>query len=256
MHAHHLQCHVTYSGRKARDLQREFAGSQMADDRLKKAHDLLLQAVESLRDTSTTSPGPVNNPPHVHTSNVLLGSAGSGGSTRPDAIASECNRLFNFGFQKKPSGSGCTNSLGLKVPKSKKKRLNVWNHDFICLSDTTCTKPPTPFKIGKLMRAGLGRKQITLFEHNEAAEIHAEIMLAFPGLKDGGGYELLCVGGSGAQNTPQLIPQPAQGYSVSYLKEVVRQAKVYIRPVQRDLKLLPESTLYPDLVRRHMYMYM
>ena len=40
-----------------------------------------------------------------------------------------------------------------------------------------------------------------------------------------------------------VIPQPAEGYTVSYLKEVVRQAEVYIRPLQRDLKLTPEMTM-------------
>ena len=74
-----------------------------------------------------------------------------------------------------------------------------------------------------------------------------EIMLAFPGLKDGGGYEILCVGGYGAQNTLQLILQPMQGYTVSYLKEVVRQAKVYIRPVQHVLQLLPERETFSNL---------
>ena len=47
-------------------------------------------------------------------------------------------------------------------------------------------------------------------------------MLAFPKLKDGGGYELLRIDASGDGNTLQLIPQPAQGFSICFLKEVVR----------------------------------
>ena len=61
-------------------------------------------------------------------------------------------------------------------------------------------------------------------------------MQAFPRLQDGGGYELLRVSDSG-QRSLQVIPSPSDGYSVSYLKEVLRQAKVYIHPMQKDLSL-------------------
>ena len=72
------------------------------------------------------------------------------------------------------------------------------------------------------MRGGLGKKQLTLFEHDGPSELHGEIMLAFPKLKDGGGYELLRIGASGDRDTLQLIPQPVQGFSVCFPKEVVR----------------------------------
>ena len=50
----------------------------------------------------------------------------------------------------------------------------------------------------------------------------------FPKLKDAGGYELLRVG---ARNRClEVIPIPPGGYTVEYLKDVVQQAKVYIRP--------------------------
>ena len=41
------------------------------------------------------------------------------------------------------------------------------------------------------------------------------------------------------QRLLQVIPSPSDGYSVTYLKEVLRQAKVYIRPMQKDLSLIP-----------------
>ena len=64
-------------------------------------------------------------------------------------------------------------------------------------------------------------------------------MNAFPNLKEGG----VCVGDSGGQrNTLQLIPSPPEGYTVNYVKEVVRQAKVYIHPVQRNLSLQPKPS--------------
>ena len=83
---------------------------------------------------------------------------------------------------------------------------------------------------------------------NVEAELHAEILCAFPSLKDGGGYELLRVSGSGACSALHIIPQRAEWYTVSYLKEVVRQAEVYIRPLQRDLKLIPEMALTSESV--------
>ena len=99
----------------------------------------------------------------------------------------------------------------------------------------------------------MGRKQLSLFDYDGATELHSEIMYAFPILKDGGGYELLRVSGSGARSALHVIPQPAQGYTVPYLKEVVRQAKVYIRPLQRDLQLIPDVTSVSDLVMISMY---
>ena len=49
------------------------------------------------------------------------------------------------------------------MPKSKKKRLNSCNHDFVCLASTTQSKQPTSFEAAELMRGGLGKKQLTLF---------------------------------------------------------------------------------------------
>ena len=76
----------------------------------------------------------------------------------------ERNRLFNFGFLKKVgTGGGKSASRGVKMPRSMKKRLNSWNHDFVCLASTRQSKPPTSFEAGELMRGGLGKKQLTLF---------------------------------------------------------------------------------------------
>ena len=57
------------------------------------------------------------------------------------------------------------------------------------------------------------------------------------------------IGESGDRNTLQLIPQPAQGFSVFYLKEVVRQAKIFIRPLQRNIDILLDTTISPTFVR-------
>ena len=78
----------------------------MAADRLEKTCELLLQAVESLRDSTSSPPPPApernSAPPNA--------SQASGCSERASVIG-ECNRLFNFVFLKKVGTGG-----GKRVP--------------------------------------------------------------------------------------------------------------------------------------------
>ena len=56
-------------------------------------------------------------------------------------------------------------------------------------------------------------------------KVHSEIMATFPKLEGGGGYELLRVNDAGGQKRELLlIRSPPEGYTVSYLKEVLHQA--------------------------------
>ena len=82
------------------------------------------------------------------------------------------------------------------------------------------------------------RKQLTLFEGDRSIEVHTEIMQASPQLHEGGWYELMRISESG-QRVLQVIPSRSDGYSVTCLKQVLHQAKVYIRPVQKSLSLVP-----------------
>ena len=121
--------------------------------------------------------------------------------------------------------------------KSKKVKLSMWEHEFICLSSTSRITPP-PMDKALLIRAGLGPRKLSLFEYGESFEFHESIMSAFPRLAEGGGYELLRT----KQNTNRelcVIPPPPGGYTVDYLKNMVSQAKIYIRPIQKNLPLTP-----------------
>ena len=91
---------------------------------------------------------------------------------------------------------------------------------------------------GHLIQAGLGGKLLCIFEHCDADDLHHELLNTFPKLRAGGGYEQLC---SSPRNNRDLevIPPPPSGYSVSYLKGVVGQAKIYIRPLQQSLDTSP-----------------
>lgn len=66
----------------------------------------------------------------------------------------------------------------------------------------------------------------------DAEETHGVIMEAFPKLREAGGYEIMR---SSQSHVLEVVPNPADGYTTAYLKEIFGQAKVYIRPVQRDL---------------------
>ena len=76
------------------------------------------------------------------------------------------------------------------------------------------------------------------FKDSDKDEIKYEILEKFPKLKDAGGYELLRVGGR--SRLLEVIPIPPGGYTIDYLKDVVQQAKVYIRPIQANLEVETE----------------
>ena len=59
-------------------------------------------------------------------------------------------------------------------------------------------------------------------------------MEAFPKLKDTGGYELLRASNG---RVLEVVPVPPEGYSAAYLKDVMQQAKIYIRPIQKSLSI-------------------
>ena len=67
----------------------------MAADRLEKPRELLLQAVESLRDSTSSPP-----PPAPERNSAPPNASHAFGCSERDVIG-ERNRLFNFGFLKK-----------------------------------------------------------------------------------------------------------------------------------------------------------
>lgn len=114
----------------------------------------------------------------------------------------------------------------------------MWEHEFICLANCGEETPPTPMDKADLIRAGLGPRKLSLFEFGDSSRFHDDVMAAFPKLADGGGYELLRT----KQNNNRelcVIPPPSGGYNAEYLKSIVGQAKVYIRPIQKNLSTTP-----------------
>ena len=104
--------------------------------------------------------------------------------------------------------------------KSKKVKLSMWEHEFICLARYGEATPPTPMEKAELISAGLGPRKLSLFEYGQ---FHDDVMAAFPKLADGGGYELMRT----KQNNRELcvIPSLSGGYTAEYLKSIVARDK-------------------------------
>ena len=144
-----------------------------------------------------------------------------GQTTLPGTSSQSLGRMFNF----KPKES---------KPKSKKK-LQMWSHTFVCLARVDQGEVPDSRERAQLKIDGLGEKKCSIFMYAEAEEIQDALMDEFPKLARAGGFELLRQ--TGNNRLLELIPSPRNGYSVDYLKAVVSNAKIYVRPLQRDLDI-------------------
>ena len=144
----------------------------------------------------------------------------------------QVNMLSMFNWNK-------SSSVGrLRKSRGTKKKLPTWTHTFVCLASVSQETVPDGQERSELQIAGLGEKRITLNAYADAQDIYHELY-QFPRLMEGGGFEMLRVpeGGKGLN----VISSPESGYTVSYLKAVVHHAKIYIRPLQKDLSLEPAN---------------
>lgn len=89
-----------------------------------------------------------------------------------------------------PMSVGVKRSQTQHMQRTKKKKIAVWEKEFICLATVGQTHAPTPIEKAELYRAGLGMKLLLLLQYADAWEFHEEILKKFPKLADGG-YELL-----------------------------------------------------------------
>lgn len=110
----------------------------------------------------------------------------------------------------------------------------------MCLASTTQELLPDGEERAALQIAGLGEKKISLNAFADAQEIYQDLAFHFPKLCDGGGFELLRVPEGGGKQL-DVIASPESGYTVSYLRAVVHHAKIFIRPLQKDLSLEPQK---------------
>lgn len=94
----------------------------------------------------------------------------------------------------------------------------------------------------KLLEAGLGEAKITVPDIDDcgASEFKDILLKQYPKLGDGGGFELLrCVSNTRSleviSTTVSRVPR--------LLKSVIGCGKVFIRPIQKDLSMSPDTAL-------------
>ncbi len=98
---------------------------------------------------------------------------------------------------------------------------------------------------------GLGLKELQFGAEDDAAQIHQMILSKYPPLEAAGGYSLLRL--SDTSRVLVEVEIPEGGLTIPYLKDIVRQAKLYIHPLQCDIQT---EDIKPTaiLVRAHNYM--
>ena len=152
---------------------------------------------------------------------------------RPTQEPSEMSRLFPFfGSRGRVASSRQRNS-----PYARFKPKESWTHTFVCLSDMDEVQTPSRERKRVLKEGGLGEKKV-VFNNKNGLFQHLKTVLEqeYPLLKDlEGAFEILRSGGS--RRVLEVIPIPAQGYTVQGLKEELGQAIAYVRPLQKCLQL-------------------
>lgn len=182
---------------------------------------------------------PVN---YAETTGSSSSSSGISGTTGAVQMRiDEHKRLFGFHrhspFQPSKGNSPVRSRLrkgkGKLVVPNRRSGRNVWKKSTICLrqKDQAC-KPSAEEKM-ELAKMGLGLAELTFDFNGDAEHIHSILLEQFPQLEACGGYTLLRL----KDNSYDLveIEYPAKGLNVSYLKDILNQAKLYVRPLQKSI---------------------
>jgi len=139
----------------------------------------------------------------------------SGVVERPASASSgamELRRLFNWTSsgsrrtgEKRKAGQTSSTNKG-----KKRKRSVTWTHTYICLAHPDDDTAPTSMERAALKLAGLGEKRFPVDATCTSQEFYDEILIQFPKIRDGGGYELLRVSEGGGRML-EVIPHPDGG---------------------------------------------
>ena len=152
----------------------------------------------------------------------------------------ELNRLFNFTAATVQSNSQRRNERKRKH-QTTLRLPNTWTHIFVCLAKTIDREAPNQSYKKELGAAGLGEKKIVFKKNSSCLYFHKTILENFPRFRDGRGCELLHTQHRSTTRLEILHPRQTAGYNVFHLKEDIASAKIYIRPLQRDLDLDPDE---------------
>ena len=129
----------------------------------------------------------------------------------------------------------------LLTKRKKKDNLGLCDLCVLTLHAEACTAPCTPSAKEQLLTARLGEKKITVPEITCTKDEFNDLILgSFPRLKACCGYELMrCIPNS--KHLEIISSRIAQ--SRKLLKTIVGNGRVFIRPIQTDISLVPDESI-------------
>lgn len=152
--------------------------------------------------------------------------------SRGASIREEQQRLFGFnvraGAKHKSSKTHSTSAKKTSAP-----RKSLWSRDSICLRCHNQDWIPSTEEKVQLAASGLSLKRLSFIQDGDENHIKDVIYEAFPQLMGQGGVDILRPGEQ--SRTLMLITPPPSGMTIPYLKDVLNQSKIYLRPSIEDI---------------------
>ena len=204
----------------------------------------------STRTGSTTAPGTPVQPRHQPANS--RGDDGPHGSVGP--TVEEYRQLFGFSRRRTAFHTShnfeppkaCVSSRQVRYKGKGKRAVNewtvkptAWKKSCICLKSIHQDCKPSAVEKMELAKLGLGLAELSFDHDGDADHIHSVLVGRFPQLESCGGYMLLRLN----DNSHDLIEIefPAKGMTVPYLKDILNQAKLFIRPMRPLQKNITEG---------------
>ena len=194
------------------------AMAKQGEENWEKAKNLLLGAVDVVLEMKGC---------RKRASESFSSSSSSTAVTKKPSAYEEHRRLFG-GYQP----SKVYSKRGKSGGKGKKKN-STWTKEVVCLKERDQQITPSTEEKIEWAQLNLGLRKLVFCGDGDATNIHDIILEAFPILSECGGYTLMRV----SDNSHDLvaIEGPDGGVTVPFLKDILRQAKLYVRPLQCDV---------------------
>ena len=240
----------------------------MAKD-FERAKELLLGAVDTVLKMadhiSSQASSPASSP-----ASSLLGASCSGGDSHSSVLGATAS---SSGFRS--AGLGASNTAGKnggaprtgleehrrlfsfapskssrrykgKTPKAKRPKRGpaTWRKECVCLRSSTARLPPSTVERMQLASMGLGLRELMFESDGGKANIDEVIFDAYPKLIVIGSYKLMRLSDVGRVLVNITVPEG--GMTVPYLKDIVRQARLYVSPTKNivDKVIIIHNCMY------------
>ena len=150
-------------------------------------------------------------------------------------------QLFGLSGSNSASSSGLKRSQNQSAERGKGGKNDggqkrEWSHYFVCLAFPDSDTVPSAMDLTVIKSNGLGAVYVDMDENGDDALLHATLLKTFPKLQEAEGYELLRTPEIGTKHL-MVILALQDGYTFAYLKAVLNQAKCFIRPIQKAIKI-------------------